>query len=62
VRADYLMAYDVTFVSVSTASIKPFQMIYQTDGTEAAVVAAPFVTSAIAVIGNTGFCLNYQEN
>jgi hypothetical protein len=46
----------------STAPMKPFRMIYRTDGTEAAVIAAPLITPAIADTANTGFCLNYQLN
>lgn len=52
-----------------TAPVRPFKMTFRTDGTEAAVVAAPPAAPVAAtpdigilgVNGNTGFCLDYQE-
>lgn len=42
------------------AKIKPFRLIYGTDGTEEAVVAPALVLTP-ADTDNVGFCLDYQE-
>jgi hypothetical protein len=48
---------------IITAPIKPFKLTYRTDGQETAVTEDPTTNTvrALADVGNTGFCLDYQE-
>jgi hypothetical protein len=47
---------------IITAPIKPFKLTYRTDGQETAVTEDTTNTvRALADVGNTGFCLDYQE-
>jgi hypothetical protein len=48
---------------IITAPIKPFKLTYRTDGQETAVTEdlTTNTVRALADVGNTGFCLDYQE-
>ncbi len=48
---------------IISAPIKPFRLTYRTDGQESAVTEdlTTNTVRALADIGNTGFCLDYQE-
>jgi hypothetical protein len=50
-------------LNIISAPIKPFKLTYRTDGQETAVTEnlATNTIRALADVGNTGFCLDYQE-